>query len=60
VKKIISYFKDVQNELKKVSWPSQEELVDYTIVVVVFTIILAIFIFAIDQLFSTILHAIYQ
>jgi preprotein translocase subunit SecE len=60
VKKIISYFKDVQNELKKVSWPSQEELVDYTVVVVVFTIILAIFIFAIDQLFSTILHAIYQ
>jgi preprotein translocase subunit SecE len=60
VKKIIGYFKDVQNEMKKVSWPSQEELVDYTIVVIVFTIILAIFIFAVDQLFSTILHVIYQ
>jgi preprotein translocase subunit SecE len=60
VKKIIAYFKDVQSEMKKVSWPSQDELVDYTIVVVVFTVILAIFIFAVDQLFSTILHAIYQ
>lgn len=60
VEKVIAYLKDVQKEIKKVSWPSQDELIDYTIVVVVFTVILAVFIFAVDQLLSTVLQAIYS
>jgi len=60
VEKVIDYFKDVRKEINKVSWPSQDELIDYTVVVVVFTIILAVFIFAVDQLISTVLQAIYQ
>lgn len=57
---IKEYLEDVQKEMKKVSWPDQQELVDYTIVVVVFTILLSGFIFAVDQVYSTILEAIYQ
>ncbi|MEL7833804.1 preprotein translocase subunit SecE [Fodinibius sp. Rm-B-1B1-1] len=57
---IKEYLKDVQKEMRKVSWPDQQELVDYTIVVVVFTILLSGFIFAVDQVYSTILEAIYQ
>jgi len=55
-KKIKDFFIDVQKEMKKVSWPSQDELVDYTIVVVIFTIVLSLFIFAVDQVFSTVLE----
>jgi len=58
--KIKEFLKDVRKEMKKVSWPSQQELIDYTIVVVIFTILLAVFIFAIDHVYSTILEAIYQ
>jgi len=58
--KIKEYLDDVRREMKKVSWPDQQELIDYTIVVVVFTIILSAFIFAVDQVYSTILEAIYQ
>jgi preprotein translocase subunit SecE len=58
--KIKEFLEDVRKEMKKVSWPDQQELVDYTIVVVVFTIILSAFIFAVDQVYSTILEAIYQ
>ncbi len=58
--KIKEYLEDVRKEMKKVSWPDQQELVDYTIVVVIFTIILSAFIFAVDQVYSTILEAIYQ
>ncbi|HLR33006.1 MAG TPA: preprotein translocase subunit SecE [Fodinibius sp.] len=58
--KIKEFLKDVRKEMKKVSWPDQDELVDYTIVVVIFTIILSAFIFALDQVYSTILEAIYQ
>ena len=58
--KIKEFLEDVRKEMKKVSWPDQQELVDYTIVVVVFTILLAVFIFAVDQVYSTILEAVYR
>jgi len=58
--KIKEYLEDVRKEMKKVSWPDQQELIDYTIVVVVFTVILSAFIFAVDQVYSTVLEAIYQ
>lgn len=58
--KIKEFLKDVRKEMKKVSWPDQDELVDYTIVVVIFTILLSAFIFAVDQVYSTILETIYQ
>jgi preprotein translocase subunit SecE len=60
MEKIKEFLLDVQKEMKKVSWPTQKELVDYTIVVVIFTIILAVFIFGVDQVYSTVLEAIYQ
>ncbi|HEX6981855.1 MAG TPA: preprotein translocase subunit SecE [Balneolaceae bacterium] len=58
--KIKAFLEDVRKEMKKVSWPTQQELVDYTVVVVIFTIILSAFIFGVDQVYSTILEAIYQ
>lgn len=60
MEKIKAFLEDVRKEMKKVSWPSQQELVDYTIVVVIFTIILSAFIFAVDHVYSTILETIYQ
>jgi preprotein translocase subunit SecE len=58
--KIKEFIEDVRKEMKKVSWPDQDELVDYTIIVVVFTVILSAFIFAVDQVYTTILDVIYQ
>ncbi|MCW9707906.1 preprotein translocase subunit SecE [Fodinibius salsisoli] len=58
--KIKQFLEDVRKEMKKVSWPDQDELVDYTIVVVIFTILLSGFIFAVDQVYSTILETLYQ
>jgi preprotein translocase subunit SecE len=57
---IRAFFDGVNREMKKVSWPTQRELVDNTIVVIVFSIILSLFIFGVDQLYSTVLEAIYQ
>lgn len=58
--KIKAFLEDVQKEMKKVSWPTQQELIDYTVVVVIFTIILSAFIFGVDQVYSTVLEAIYS
>ncbi|MFV1883510.1 MAG: preprotein translocase subunit SecE [Balneola sp.] len=60
MEKLINFFESVGNEFKKVAWPTQKELVDNTIIVVVFSIIVSAFIFGIDQVYSTVLEAIYQ
>ncbi len=43
------FFESVVFELKKVSWPSWAELKGSTIIVLVFSLILAIFLFGIDR-----------
>ncbi|MDR9387582.1 MAG: preprotein translocase subunit SecE [Balneolaceae bacterium] len=58
--KVQAFVEDVRREMGKVTWPTQNELVDQTIVVIVFSIILSLFIFGIDQLYTFILEAIYQ
>ncbi len=48
------YLRDARAELRKVSWPNRKELTTYTIVVVVITIIVSIFIGLVDFIFSEI------
>jgi len=46
------FLKEVRQELKKVNWPTRQELVAYTIVVLVSVIVLTSFVFALDFVFS--------
>lgn len=43
------YFKGVRLELKKVVWPTREELISYTWVVVLFCTVLALGFWAVDS-----------
>jgi len=58
--KLLGVFDGVVNEFKKVSWPTQKELIDNTIIVIVFSIIISVFIFGVDQVYSTALEYIYN
>lgn len=58
--KIKEFIEGVQKEFRKVTWPTQQELIDNTIIVVMFTIIISAFIFGVDQVYSTILDVIYR
>ena len=60
MRKITQYFDDVRKEMAKVSWPTQNELVEQTTVVFVFTLIVSLFIFGIDNVFSTVLELLYR
>ena len=60
MEKLKNFIEGVRKEMAKVTWPTQQELIDNTIIVVVFTIIISAFIFGIDQVYSTILEAIYR
>ncbi len=43
------YYRDVISEMRKVIWPSKEEIKDLTIVVLTVSGILALFTFLVDQ-----------
>ncbi len=47
--KSIQFIKEVRVEFSKVSWPSRDELVQSTVVVIVVSLIVAAFIAVVDQ-----------
>lgn len=52
MQKVINFFVEAKGELMKVNWPSQKDLIRYTILVVVISLAVAIFLGALDTLFS--------
>ena len=42
--KVIGFIKDVRNEMSRVTWPSRDELLNSTGIVIVTTVILSIFV----------------
>lgn len=52
IKALVNYFKAVKGELLKVSWPTKEETVRLTLVVIVLSVIFASFIGLLDLLFT--------
>jgi len=49
---IVRYLKETRAELRKVTWPSREEAINLTIIVVAVTTAMAAFLGVIDYLFS--------
>jgi preprotein translocase subunit SecE len=55
MQKIIQYLKDVQSEMMKVSWPNRNELTGATLLVIILSIAVALFVYACDKLIFKIL-----
>ena len=58
--KILDYIRKVYLEMRKVTWPTRSEITNSTIVVIVISTIVALIIFALDTVFSTVLGLILQ
>ncbi len=52
------FLREVSDELKKVTWPTQKEVVRLTIVVLLVSIIVGLYIGGLDLLFTKILQAV--
>lgn len=50
--RLLNYFKESQAELSRVTWPTRKQAAKLTLAVIAFSIVLALFIGAIDYLFS--------
>jgi preprotein translocase subunit SecE len=49
------FLKEVRQELKKVDWPTREELVSYTVVVLVTVVVMTSLVFGLDYIFTKII-----
>lgn len=57
--KIIKFFEDVVKEMKKVTWPTKEELKESTTIVIVVCLLIAAFTYVIDMGVSQIMKGLF-
>lgn len=53
------FLKEVRTELRRVAWPSRREVYQYSLIVLVVTILVGAYIFGLDQLFGQLVFWIY-
>ena len=52
---IVRTFREVRSEMKKVVWPTREETIRLTVVVIVLSAVISVVLFTADSLFVTLL-----
>jgi preprotein translocase subunit SecE len=60
MQKFMQYLKDVRAEMIKVSWPEKNELFGATALVVVLSLMMALFVYACDQVINRIVGLLLQ
>lgn len=54
--RIIDFIKESRIELKKVTWPTREETIRYTLTVIIISAAVAVFLGGLDYLFQFVLN----
>jgi preprotein translocase subunit SecE len=57
--KAVEYAQEVNKEMRKVSWPSRQELIANTAITLVASLIFSLMIFGVDEVISRLLQIIY-
>jgi preprotein translocase subunit SecE len=55
---LIKYFRDTAREFKQVKWPTQTQATFYTILVIVISVVVALYVGAFDYAFSQVINAV--
>lgn len=50
--KPLEFLREVRGELKKVSWPTRDEVIRYSIIVLVALVVFTLFVFGVDYVFE--------
>ena len=56
--KLKTYFREALYELRKVTWPTKKQTINYSIVVIAITILMAIYFAVLDDIFTWLLSVI--
>ena len=54
--KIVTFIKEVRLEMKKVNWPTRDETIKYTLIVIGISVGVAIYLGGLDFVFTTLLN----
>jgi preprotein translocase subunit SecE len=54
--KIINFLKEVRLEMKKVNWPTRQETIRKTLIVIGISVAVAVFLGGLDFIFTTLLN----
>jgi preprotein translocase subunit SecE len=57
-KRMTSFLRDVRGEMKRVTWPSKNDLYKTTIAVIVSSIVFGVYLFGVDFIFSRLIKQI--
>ena len=60
MQRIVNFFKEVAREMKKVSWPSRKELVNYTAVVLATVLFFTVFFAVVDLGISELIRLVFE
>lgn len=58
MEKITQFLREAYGEMKKVSWPTREQTIQYTVLVVSISIFVAIFLGVLDYMFGSIIKSV--
>ena len=50
---VLKYLRETRAEMRKVTWPTREEAINLTIIVLVVTIAMSLFLWTLDNIFSS-------
>jgi len=53
--KLSAFFREVTTEVKKVSWPTRQEVLNYTLIVIISSVAVGAFLGGLDKLFQILL-----
>jgi len=56
IQRVINFLKEVKVELKKVNWPTKQETINYTLIVIGVSLAVAIFLGGLDFIFTWVLN----
>ena len=56
---VIRFFKEVRSEMKSVTWPTRDDLKEGTIVVIIMSAIVALFLSGVDFLFGLAIRSVF-
>ena len=59
MKKIQKFFKEVVSEMRKVSWPNKHDIKEGTVVVIIMSAMVGVFLSIIDFIFSKIVDFVF-
>jgi len=56
VERIVNYFKSVRAEVARVSWPTRNEVISLTFLILLLVVVLTVYIWGVDGVLGTLLR----